>query len=96
MADNSTKTKRKEIFIKLVDFEDALHNKIFSDQTGTFPYRSSQGMRYVMVVLECDTNYIMVEGMRDQMAGKMVQAYQRIIDRLAESTQSNTYWTTKY
>ena len=35
--DNLTKAKRKEIFIKLVDFKDALHNKIFSDQTGTFP-----------------------------------------------------------
>ena len=79
MGDNLTKAKRKEIFIKLVDLKDALHNKIFSDQTGAFPYRSSWGMRYVMVVLECDTNYIMVEGMQDRMAGKMVQAYQQII-----------------
>ena len=71
MADNSTKTKRKEIFIKLVDLKDALHNKIFSDQTGTFPYRLSRGIRYVMVVLECNTNYIMVKGMRDRTAGKM-------------------------
>ena len=69
---NSTKAKRKEIFIKLVDLKDALHNKIFSDHTGAFPYRSSQGMRYVMVVLECDTNYIMVEGMQDRMVGEMI------------------------
>ena len=59
--ENSTKAKRKETFIKLVDLEEELHNKIFTDKTGTFPYRSSQGIRYVMVVLECKTNYIMVE-----------------------------------
>ena len=70
--DNLTKAKRKEIFIKLVDLKDALNNKIFSDQTGAFPYRSSQGMRYVMVVLECNTNYIMMESMQGQTAGKMI------------------------
>ena len=68
---------------------DELHSKIFLDQTGTFPYRSSRGMRYVMVVLECNTNYIMVEGMQDRMAGKMVQAYQQIIDQ----RQPQLLWT---
>ena len=63
MGDNSPKAKRKEICMRLVNIEGALHNKIFLDQTGAFPYRLSRGMRYVMVVLECDTNYIMVEGM---------------------------------
>ena len=61
-GDNSTKAKRKDIFMRLVDMEDTLHNKIFSDQTGAFPYRLSKGMRYVMVVLECNTNYIMIKG----------------------------------
>ena len=37
MGNNSTKAKRKEIFIRLVDIEDALPNKNFSDQTGAFP-----------------------------------------------------------
>ena len=61
MEDNLTKATRKDIFMRLVDMEDVLHNKVFLDQTGTFPYQSSKGMRYMMVMLEYDSNYIMVE-----------------------------------
>ena len=75
IGDNATKAKIKAMGIKLVDIKDALQNKIFLDHTGTFPYRSSRGMRYVMVGLECDTNYIMMESMQNRMAGKMIQAY---------------------
>ena len=81
-VENSKRAKRKDIFMRLVDMENALHNKIFSDQTSTFPYRLSRGIRYVMVVLECDTNYIMVEGMRDRTAGEMTQAYKHITKQL--------------
>ena len=32
MGDSSTKAKRKEIFMRLVDMEEELHNKVFSNQ----------------------------------------------------------------
>ena len=34
---------KKTIFMKLVNMEEKLHNKIFTDQTGAFPYRLSKG-----------------------------------------------------
>ena len=37
-GDDSNRAKRKEIFMKLVDMEEELHNKTFSNQTGAFPY----------------------------------------------------------
>ena len=40
---DSDKTKQKQIFMKLVTMEEELHNKIFTDQTGAFPHRSSKG-----------------------------------------------------
>ena len=36
MGVHSNKAKKKEIFMKLVDVEDELHKKIFSDQTDVF------------------------------------------------------------
>ena len=36
----------------------------------------------MMVMLEYNSNYIMVEGMQDQMMGKMVQAYQMMLNKL--------------
>ena len=35
-----------------------------------------------MVMLECDTNYIMVKGMRDRTAGEMTKAYKHITEWL--------------
>ena len=74
-GDDSKRAKRKEIFMKLVDMEEELHNKIFSNQTGMFPYMSSKGTQYVMVMLDYDSSYIMMEGLQDCTAGEMVQAY---------------------
>jgi hypothetical protein len=53
-----------------------------TDQTGRFPKKSNRGTQYVMVLIELDSNAILVEGMKDRTSGEMIQAYQHLVDRL--------------
>ncbi len=39
---------------------------IFSDQTGKFPKRSQKGYKYIMVMVEIDSNAILVEPMKSE------------------------------
>ena len=36
-----------------------LSQKVYTDQTGQFPYASSHGYKYIMILLHCDTNAIL-------------------------------------
>jgi hypothetical protein len=62
--------------------EDEATPKIYTDQPGRFPKKSSRGNQYIMVLAEVDSNAILVEPMKNRTAGKMVRAYQVLIDRL--------------
>ena len=55
---------------------------MYTDQTGRFPTKSYRGMQYIMVLVELDSNAILVEAMRNRTSGEMVQAYQILVDRL--------------
>ena len=74
--------KQKDIMIKIIDTNADEEWKIYTDQTGKFPRKSSRGNQYVMVLYEVDSNYIMVEPMMNRTAGEMVRVYQHLIDRL--------------
>ena len=55
---------------------------MYTDQTDCFPKKSSRGNQYVMVLVELDSNAILVEGMKDCASGEMIRAYQHLVDRL--------------
>jgi hypothetical protein len=55
---------------------------IFSDQTGRFPKKSSQGNQYIMVLAHPDSNGILQEAMKNRTSGEMTRAYQTLINRL--------------
>ena len=74
--------KQKDIYIKIIDTNEEEQWKIYTDQTGRFPRKSSRGNQYIMVLCEVDSNYIMVEPMMNRTAGEMVRVYQTLIDRL--------------
>ena len=84
----STKTttrpekKQKDIMVKVIDTHDELAYKIYTDQTGRFPTKSSRGYQYIMVLSEVDSDAILIEPMRNRTAGEMVKTYQTLIDRL--------------
>ena len=47
--------KIKEVFIKIKPL-----GTVYSDQTGTFPYLSSRGFRYIMIMYDYDMNAILL------------------------------------
>ena len=55
---------------------------IFTDQTGQFPTRLQRGNKYIMVMVEIDSNAILVEPMTSRKDAEMIQAYDALITRL--------------
>ena len=63
--------KVRDIYTEVYDVRET----IFSDQTGQFPKRLLQGNTYVMVLVEIDSNAIMVAHMKSRQQDKMKSAY---------------------
>ena len=59
-----------------------MQRKMYTDQTGKFPQKSSRGNQYIMVLIEMDSDTILVEAMKNRKAGEIVRAYQKLVDRL--------------
>jgi hypothetical protein len=55
---------------------------VHTDQTGPFPIISQQGYWYIMVGIHLDANYIFCKLMKNQTEGKMITAYQKMVNRM--------------
>jgi hypothetical protein len=55
---------------------------MFSDQTGQFPTRSQRGIKYIMVMVEIDSNAILVEPMKSRKDEEMICAYNALLLQL--------------
>ena len=58
---------------------------MFSDQTGRFPTRSQHGNKYIMVMVEIDSNAILVEPMKSRKDEEMIRAYNALLLRLKQA-----------
>ncbi|KAL7504188.1 hypothetical protein ACHAXN_001875 [Cyclotella atomus] len=67
--------KVKDVFVRTYDVRET----IFSDQTGQFPTQSGSGNKYIMVMVEIDSNAILVEPMKSRKDAEMVRAYDRLV-----------------
>ncbi len=76
-----TITKHYNIFVVTYKLLDTVH----TDQTSPFPITSQQGYQYIMVGIHLDANYIFCELMKNQTKGKMMMAYQKMVDRMKVS-----------
>ena len=85
LATNNIQKKERCIFTQMYDLHDDLELKMYTNQTGCFPVRSYRGNQYIMVLIELDSNSILVEAMQNRTSGEMVRAYQTLVDRLKES-----------
>ncbi len=74
--------KEKTISYRVLDLADEATQKIWSDQPGRFPKKSSKGNQYIMVITESNSDIILVEAMKKCSSGEMIRAYQKLIDRL--------------
>ncbi|MCP4746067.1 MAG: hypothetical protein GY874_07980, partial [Desulfobacteraceae bacterium] len=70
--------KRHETFMKVIDMRETM----YTDQTGKFPYLSSRGNQYQMVVYHSDANYIFAKPLKNRTKGQIIEAYNRIIKRM--------------
>jgi hypothetical protein len=73
-------TKMHHIFINVFDIKDKAVRTIYTNQPGRFPKKSSKGNQYVM-----DSSAILVEATKNPTAGKMICAYQGLINQLLQA-----------
>ncbi len=55
---------------------------MFSNQTGQFPIQSLRGNKYIMVMVQINSNTILVEPMKNCKDDKMIQAYNALLLQL--------------
>ncbi len=55
---------------------------MFSNQTGQFPMQSQQDNKYIMVMVEIDSNAIFVEPMKSRKDEEMIRAYNALLLQL--------------
>jgi hypothetical protein len=68
----------KGCFMKTHDVRET----IFLDQTGKYPTTSQRGNKYIMVLVEIDSNAILVEPMKSRNDSEMIRAYNATVQRL--------------
>jgi hypothetical protein len=55
---------------------------VHTDQTCTLPMTLKQGYQYIMADIRLDANYIFFKLMKNKTEGKMITAYQRMVNRM--------------
>ncbi|KAL7502280.1 hypothetical protein ACHAXN_001635, partial [Cyclotella atomus] len=70
--------KQRDIYITVREHTEMIH----SDQTGRFPVVSSRGHKYIMVLVDIDSNYIAMEPMRSRETAEIIRVYETIMTRL--------------
>ncbi len=78
-------TKMHDIFIDIFNIKEEAVGTIYTNQPGHFPKRSSKGNQYIMVLTHIDSKVILVEAMKNRTAGKMICAYQVLINWLLQA-----------
>ncbi len=58
---------------------------MFSNQTGQFPTRSQWGNKYIMVMVEINSNAILVEPMKSRKDEEMIRMYNTLLLRLKQA-----------
>ena len=71
--------KTNEVFIKIIRPD----SKIYSDQTGAFPFPSSRGYRYIMVFYDMDSNAILAQPMKSKTSTELNAMVVKMIYKLA-------------
>jgi hypothetical protein len=70
--------KVRDVYVKVYDTRETT----FSDQKGKFPTRSKRGNKYIMVMVEVDSNAILVEPLKNCKDAKLIHSYKSLLLRL--------------
>jgi hypothetical protein len=74
--------KEKMSFYRIVDLKDEGTQKIWTNQTGKFPKKSTKGNHYIMVLMESHSEVILMEAMKNRLSGKIIRAFQKLLRHL--------------
>ena len=67
--------------------------KIYTDQTGRFPVRSSNGKQYVLVLYDYDSNAILTEAIKNRTGPELLRAYTKLHQYLVQrGFQPQVHW----
>ena len=66
--------------------------KIYSDQTGAFPFPSSRGYRYILIEYDVDSNAIMTCLLKSKKSIKMNIVLLGLINHLTKKGFKPNYW----
>ena len=75
---NSTKTYKNSV--KLYAFKPK--GKTYSDQTGRFPFRSSHGNEYIIIMYDHNLNAILVTALKNRQAKTIADSWESLHTRL--------------
>ena len=64
------------------DIKTINYRKIYSDQTGKFPYKSSRGNQYIMIMYDFDSNAILVEPLKSRQGKELTSAFNKCRNKL--------------
>ena len=67
--------KIKDVYLKVYNARET----VFSDQTGQFPIHSKSGNKYIMVMVEIDSNAILVEPLKSCKDEELIQGYNALL-----------------
>ena len=63
------------MFMRFIDLQDESRAKTYTNQTGKFPVRLIQGNQYLMIMCKMNSNFILIESMRDRVQGEIIDMY---------------------
>ena len=72
--------KTHNCFALIVDFQNV--KKAYLDLTGRFPFKSSRGKQYFLIVYDYDSNAILAETLKTRQAGEIKAAWLKIHEKL--------------
>ena len=72
--------KIRDVYTKVYD----VRNTVFSDQTGKFPTQSQRGNKYIIVMVDIDSNVILVEPINSRKYPELTRAYRTMMTRLKQ------------
>ena len=73
--------KVRDVYVKVYNARETT----FSDQTGQFPTRSEQGNKYIMVMVEVDSNSILVELLKSHKEAELICGYKSLLRQLQQA-----------
>ena len=71
----------QDVYTKVCD----VRNTVFLYQTGQFPTRSKRVNKYIMVMVEIDSNAILVEHIKNRTDAELTRSYHAMMLRLKQA-----------